>query len=873
MSGGNQNGIVQQANEPDALRSLNRRLSYLENSDGSSPWITVGDTDPTVDAPDYQNSWEPDPDNPLQFKRFLNWIHFRGGFFGGDDGTVVFTLPSLYLPEADESMLLPLADGSGIGYVEISAETGDVLYLGAFNGSPGTGAIVEITSEDGSVTVTDPTGPVTDLSVNFPTLVVTDGSTSVNPTHEIHFTGATVTAGGLGGDIAEVTIDSGGSVADVTSVDGSISISDPTGPTVDLSVLDSPAIDGVTVTGVPTVNQIIIATDGSNAAWGDAGSASLPAWMQSGSGSPNGAVTPEQVGAVYWDLSDGAYYEAVGATAADWVLLGGNGDTGVAGVYTINDHVQVSDGSAAQLDVQSGDVALQFSSSSNHLWLTGDSLAGPGVLVSDDGSGNPVVGFFNTTGDTQQDATDGPSLVSALISYGLLDPGSSWTGGSLPSWFMSGSGSPVGSVVPTQQGAVYQDTTNGALYEAIGVGDGDWIAVGGDADQTVVGVSASGNSLVLLGGPSGGQLWLSDPTSWVGSANGLVYNAGSDVSVFMGDGAFSSTLIDSLGNADFGEIVYERGIGTQAITSGGLPTFAFTSGVGAQLFQPAFSLADNPPPTLPLTVVGGTDDGICLAGISYFVAAGTYTTVDDLVTALNGSTDANGNPFSNLFVASNDGGSIEIATLVAGYTAQEINFGPHFIVAANPATVPVTVTTGVNDELMLDGTIFTIPAATYTTADDVATVMNSVLEGNVRVVNVAGTLVMDVAACGNGAFLNSGPNDFLAATGFTDGQGAGGSDDIAAALGFDDGQVFIDGIDPIRDLQLIVPITYDPSAGDATCQVELSPDNLSWTTVATEEVPLQLATPYVLSQRLYVPAEWWVRLTVVNATIGTATYY
>ena len=76
---------------------------------------------------------------------------------------------------------------------------------------------------------------------------------------------------------------------------------------------------GATVDDVLTVQS-----DGSIAA--AAGGGSMPAWIQSGEGSPiDENVTPSQQGAVYFDLAAGGVWVAVGPTNADWWIVGGYG--------------------------------------------------------------------------------------------------------------------------------------------------------------------------------------------------------------------------------------------------------------------------------------------------------------------------------------------------------------------------------------------------------------------------------------------------------------------------------------------------------------------------------------------------------------------
>lgn len=70
-------------------------------------------------------------------------------------------------------------------------------------------------------------------------LEVTDGLTAVNDVTEIDFTsGATVTDGG--GGTAQVAVNAAG-VTEITSTDGSVTVTDPFGPITDLSVPGLPA--------------------------------------------------------------------------------------------------------------------------------------------------------------------------------------------------------------------------------------------------------------------------------------------------------------------------------------------------------------------------------------------------------------------------------------------------------------------------------------------------------------------------------------------------------------------------------------------------------------------------------------------------------
>lgn len=119
-----------------ALRDHHTRLVNIERSDGSNPWIYVADddTDPlwTPQSPPWENGWgnAGGGQAPVSFKRFLNWVHIRGAFIGGADGTVVFTLPVDYVPLYPVSTTGGLADGSGI-FSYIIGIDGTVKYVTA----------------------------------------------------------------------------------------------------------------------------------------------------------------------------------------------------------------------------------------------------------------------------------------------------------------------------------------------------------------------------------------------------------------------------------------------------------------------------------------------------------------------------------------------------------------------------------------------------------------------------------------------------------------------------------------------------------------------------------------------------------------------
>jgi hypothetical protein len=60
----------------------------------------------------------------------------------------------------------------------------------------------------------------------------------------------------------------GGGISEIDSGDSSVTITDPTGPNVDLSVANSPKIGGVAITGTPSAGQVPVASGAAAAAWG-----------------------------------------------------------------------------------------------------------------------------------------------------------------------------------------------------------------------------------------------------------------------------------------------------------------------------------------------------------------------------------------------------------------------------------------------------------------------------------------------------------------------------------------------------------------------------------------------------------------------------
>lgn len=77
-----------------------------------------------------------------------------------------------------------------------------------------------------------------------------------------------------------------------------------------------------------------------------------------------------------------------------------------------------------------------------------------------------------------------------------------------------------------------------------------------------------------------------------------------------------------------------------------------------------------------------------------------------------------------------------------------------------------------------------------------------------------------------------------------------------------------------RGVCLTVPITANAtSLIAATCKIELSPDNTTYSTLGTDTLPALSLQGTVNMKFLFVPMGWYVKLTVTQGSIGTGTYW
>jgi hypothetical protein len=78
------------------------------------------------------------------------------------------------------------------------------------------------------------------------------------------------------------------------------------------------------------------------------------------------------------------------------------------------------------------------------------------------------------------------------------------------------------------------------------------------------------------------------------------------------------------------------------------------------------------------------------------------------------------------------------------------------------------------------------------------------------------------------------------------------------------------------DSETVTPVTFNSGAANtATCLVQLSPDNVTYSTLGTESEPVGVALAGTIHLvKVRVPAGWYIKLTVnAQATLGLTTYY
>jgi hypothetical protein len=84
----------------------------------------------TPESPPFQNGWTNSLGNdpPVSFVRTVTgFIHISGGFYGGSNGTVVFTLPLKYRPASTERFVIGTSADNHVATYHVLS-TGDVVF-------------------------------------------------------------------------------------------------------------------------------------------------------------------------------------------------------------------------------------------------------------------------------------------------------------------------------------------------------------------------------------------------------------------------------------------------------------------------------------------------------------------------------------------------------------------------------------------------------------------------------------------------------------------------------------------------------------------------------------------------------------------------
>lgn len=84
----------------------------------------------TYESPPFENGWTNvlGDEAPVSFMHTIaGWVHIRGGFFGGADGSIVFTLPVGYRPVYQQPMVIPTSTPGHFATVVVNTD-GTVVF-------------------------------------------------------------------------------------------------------------------------------------------------------------------------------------------------------------------------------------------------------------------------------------------------------------------------------------------------------------------------------------------------------------------------------------------------------------------------------------------------------------------------------------------------------------------------------------------------------------------------------------------------------------------------------------------------------------------------------------------------------------------------
>lgn len=200
-------------------------------------------------------------------------------------------------------------------------------------------------------------------------------------------------------------------------------------------------------------------------------------------------------------------------------------------------------------------------------------------------------------------------------------------------------------------------------------GHGPFAALGGDAASTDI------DSLVLSaagGGPIQANFSLSDSTASSAGQGSSVRVAA--ITPWAAATAYQSPASNTVATPGVLQkcAILENGTiwindGTTGMSGGSAPDFAGNAGGSTSDGGTAASVTADAPPTLPTTIITGTNDTFMLNAETFTLAAGVLTTEADAIAAMGaalGSTS--GEAFSTLVTPSDSGGSILATAVLPG---------------------------------------------------------------------------------------------------------------------------------------------------------------------------------------------------------------
>lgn len=78
-----------------------------------------------------------------------------------------------------------------------------------------------------------------------------------------------------------------------------------------------------------------------------------------------------------------------------------------------------------------------------------------------------------------------------------------------------------------------------------------------------------------------------------------------------------------------------------------------------------------------------------------------------------------------------------------------------------------------------------------------------------------------------------------------------------------------------RNVTAAMLVTFDATNNVASVKVELSPDNSTFTSLGTASIAAAVNNTGAIANLITVPvpAGWWVKVTLVHATLTSTTYY